>query len=177
MHIWRIREGIPSWADAALVVGGPVAIVGAMVASIEPVLDWFEPRGWAYAGFAVVLGVYSGAVGLAGWLFLRNQRKIRPEIVLPRITAACCAMPLVAIFHAVVMSLILSAGAVRGLSLDAIQVGVAGGLVLAGMLCYARLVSTALRFPERTALRVMRLSAGLSLVGVLAKVAAALLKQ
>jgi hypothetical protein len=80
MTLWRIKDGIPSLADALLVTGGVSTVIGIVVPSIDPMLNYFEPMGLVYLGWAglFLLGAIVGVTGMIG--FYRNEKIIRNEI-------------------------------------------------------------------------------------------------
>lgn len=93
MTLWRIRDGVPSIADALLTLGGPLSACSGAISCIDPLLDFFEPRGLGYLGFAIALLLLLVSGGAAAWLFFRNEKKLRWEVIVPRRVFLISAVP------------------------------------------------------------------------------------
>ncbi len=104
MTLWRIKNGLPSLADGLLVIGGIPGAVFIPVRALDPLLDYFEPRGLPYLGYAILFVMLFGLGGLGLLVFLRNQRKLRPKIRAPRVVFAFTVPPLAFLSHSLALS-------------------------------------------------------------------------
>ena len=167
MTFWRIRDGIPSFADALLVAGGPVFGIGCFVAIADPFLDYFEPKGLLYLGFGLlfVIGLIVGGGGFA--IFWRNQQKIRPEIRIPRLVFAFASVPLIFIFHQLLLPVFWKP---LVNDLDQAWRNLGFSLIVIFAWLYVAVVKAALRYPERTTIIALWFNIGLCAIGLVAKV-------
>ena len=155
MTLWRIRNGIPSFADALLVAGGPALCIGCFVEIADPFLNFFEPKGFLYLGWGLLCLAGSLLGGCGFLLFWNVQQKIRPEIRVPRLVFAFAAVPL--IWQPLVNDL---DKAWRNLGIGLV-------VIFAGL--YSVVVKTALRYPERTTIIAVWFSLALGAIGLIAK--------
>lgn len=167
MTLWRIRDGVPSLADALFVAGGPIFCIGCFTAIADPFLDYFEPKGLLYLGFGLLflIGLLFGGSGFL--LFWRIQQKLRPEIRFPRLAFAFAAIPLIFIFHQLLLPLFWTPLAN---DLDLVWRNLGFSLIVFFALLYVGMVKAAVRYPERTNFIALWFSVGLGLIGAVAKV-------
>jgi hypothetical protein len=169
MNVWRIKEGIPSLADALLVVGGLIGICMLFLPFADALLDFLEPKGLAYLGYFIALMFLLGAAAAGVWAFLKNEKKMRWEVVIPRRIFAITAAPL--IFIAMHLT---SPWAWRSDIGFFEHVGV---LVLLFLPLFVVVMRLSLRFPRRAAEVALWFHLSLAGIGVLAKAAGLLLKK
>ncbi|ATC64869.1 hypothetical protein CMV30_13325 [Nibricoccus aquaticus] len=159
MHLWKIQNGIPSLADNILVAAGLSLGVGAFVLSLNCALEFFEARGFNYLGYFAVFSVFGVLGGLGLWLFMRNEKLLRAEVIVPRrVFGFGTATVLIMITTALISDLFQSDLATTG-------------LVVIGFytIAYSVIVQCALRWPSRTTSFSLWLSLTLGALGVLAK--------
>jgi hypothetical protein len=178
MTLWRIKNGIPSYADALLVAGGMILGIGTFIPLFDRILDYFEPRGLLALGYAVLLLIGGSVGGLGFWVFWRNQKKMREEIRIPRLVFAFAAPPLILLFHTVFLPFVWSPWEEGRLdTLDHAWRNLGLSLIAVFALLYVLLVKAALRYPERTTIIALWFNMGLGAIGVLAKAASLFLKK
>ena len=169
MTIWRIKEGVPSLLDSLLVAGGAVGVSMIMVAVLDPLLDYMEPRGLSLLGFFIAFVLLLSTGGLAFWLFVRNEKKIRPEIIIPRRVFALTSAPLI------YMALYLTSPWVWRSEVSFTEH--IGALVLFFMLLFRLVIRASLRFPHRASEVAIWFHIVLCGLGVLAKAASLFIKR
>lgn len=169
MTLWKIHDGIPSIADAFLVVGGLIGACTVFIPCVEPILSVFEPRGLVYLGYFVALLVMliSGAAGF--WLFVRNEKKLRWEVIVPRRVFAITSLPVIFLVRFFTDAWAFRAGLGFFEHL--------ASLVFCFVPIFGLVVRVSLRFPERAAAAAMWFQLSLAALGVLAKFAALVLKR
>jgi len=174
MTLWRIRDGIPSFADALLVAGGPVFGIGCFIAIADPLLEYFDLRGQLYLGYGLLLiiGLIMGGSGFAA--FWHIHKKIRPEIRVPRLVFAFASVPLILIFHQLLLP-VLWKPLINDLHQAWRNLGICLIVVFAWL--YVGVVKAALRFPERTTIIALWFNLGLGAVGLIAKIMLLLMKK
>jgi hypothetical protein len=169
MTLWKINDGLPSAADALLVVGGFLGACTVFIPCIEPILSVFEPLGLVYLGyFVALLGMlFSAAAGF--WLFVRNEKKLRWEVIIPRRVFAITSMPVIFLVR-----FFTDAWAFRaGLGFfDHLAI-----LVVCFVPIFGLVIRVSLRFPQRAAEVAMWFQVSLAALGVLAKFASLVLKR
>lgn len=169
MTLWKIKDGIPSAADALLVVGGMLGACTVFVPCIEPILSVFEPLGWDFLGYFVALlaTLFSGAAGF--WLFVRNEKKLRWEVTFPRRVFAITSMPVILLVGFFTHEWAFRAG-FGYLAHHAL-------LVVCFVPIFGLVVRASLRFPHRAAAIAMWFQLSLAALGLLAKLAALVIKR
>ena len=174
MTLWRIRDGIPSFADALLVAGGTVFGIGCFIAIADPFLDYFEPKGQLYLGYGLLflIGLVSGGSGMA--IFWRNQQKIRPEIRIPRMVFTFASAPLIVIFHQLLLPAFWEP---LVNDLDQVWRNLGISLIVVFAWFYVAVVRAALRYPERTTIIALWFNVGLGAVGLIAKITLLFIKK
>ncbi|MBX3750899.1 MAG: hypothetical protein KF897_12490 [Opitutaceae bacterium] len=178
MTLWRIKDGIPSIADALLVAGGMICGIGIFVPLSDRILDYFEPRGLLVLGYAVLLVIGMGVGGLGFWAFIRNQKKIREEIRIPRLVFAFAAPPLILLFHSILLPVFWRPWENHSTeALDQAWRNLGVSLILVFAWLYVFMVKAAIRYPARTTIIALWFNVGLGAVGVAAKIAALLSKK
>jgi hypothetical protein len=172
MKLWHIVDGVPSVADGVLVSAAPVFCLGVFVRVLDPVLNYFEPRGLVYLGYALVFLAFGCLGGIGFAAFMANQKKMREEVRVPRVVFAFSAVPVVLVLHTAIVAWLVPTIVRRDLSLDSISNQV--GLVLIAVfgVLYALVVKAALRFPTRTTAIAIWFNLALSALEVAAKAAA-----
>ncbi len=169
MTIWRIKAGVPSLADALLVVGGLIGVCSLFIPCVEPLLDFFEPRGLSYLGYFIGLLLMLGAGAAGVWAFLRNEKKMRWEVVIPRRVFAITAAPLIfiAIHLTSPWAWSTDLGFFEHIAL----------LVVLFIPLFGIVVRLSLRFPARAAEVAIWFHVGLAGLGVIAKAASLFMKK
>jgi hypothetical protein len=169
MTLWRIKDGIPSVADALLTVGGLLGVCTVFIPCIEPILSVFEPLGLVYLGYflALLVMLMSGVAGV--WLFLRNEKKLRWEVIIPRRVFAITAVPMIFLVRFLTDPWTFRAGIsfFEHLAL----------LVVCFVPIFGLVVRFSLRFPQRAMEVAMWFHISLAALGVLAKFASLMLKR
>jgi hypothetical protein len=157
MHLWKIQNGIPSLADNFLVAGGTSVGIGGFVLTLDRALEFFEARGFNYLGYAVVFLAFGTLGGLGLWLFRRNEKRLRAEVIIPR---RVFGFGIAAVLILVTTSLVAQVFRLPLMSTGSIVVGIYTFL-------YTFVVKAALRWPARTATFSLCLSLVVGAVGVL----------
>ena len=169
MTLWKIKDGLPSAADALLVVGGFLGACAVFIPCIEPILGVFEPLGLVYLGyfFALLVMLFSAAAGF--WLFVRNEKKLRWEVIIPRRVFAITSMPVIFLvrFFTEPWAFRAGVGFFDHLAL----------LVICFVPVFGLVVRVSIRFPERAVGVAMWFQVSLAAIGVLAKFASLVLKR
>lgn len=99
MTLWRIDNGIPSLADALLVSVCPMAVCLSIIPISDWLLSYLEPHDLGALGFFLALMFMLGIGALTFSVFRRNERRIRPEIIIPRRVFAITSVPLIFIAY------------------------------------------------------------------------------
>jgi len=169
MTIYRIRDGVPSVADALLVVGGFPGACTVFTPCIEPILAVFEPIGLVYLGYFIALLVMLMSIAAGIWIFLRNEKKLRWEVIIPRRVFAFTSMPVIflVLFFTDAWAFRVGVGFFEHLAL----------LVVCYVPIFGLVVRISLRFPERAALAAIWFQVALAALGVLAKFASLVIKR
>jgi hypothetical protein len=169
MNLWRIKDGMPSVADGLLVAGGMMGDFFLLTAVFDPFLNYFEPRGLLYLGYAILFIAF-GALGGFGFLvFWRNQKKLRVEIRVPRLVFAFAVPPLFLLFHSIAISWLFPFILPGKISLEDAYRLVGVTLVIGFALLYTTVVRAALRWPTRTTMIALWFNVGMGALGVTAK--------
>lgn len=169
MTLWRIKDGIPSIADALLATGGLIGVCLLFIPCIEPLLDFFDPKGLSYLGFLFGLIIMLGVGAVAVWVFIRNEKKMRWEVVIPRRVFAFTAAPLIFI------AMHLTSFWTRDADISFFEH--IGLLVILFVPVFGVIVRLSLLFPAKAAAIALWFQLGLTGLGVLAKVAYLFLKK
>ena len=150
-------------ADAFLVVGGFLGAASLFIPAIEPILSIFEPRGLSFIGYFLALLLMLAAGALGFWLFVRIERKLRWEVIIPRRVFAITSAPIIFILVYLTGPWVWKSG--MGFFEHALL------LVLALVPVYGLVLRLSLRFPERAAGVAIWFHLGLMGLGVFAKFA------
>jgi MFS family permease len=170
ISLWHVKDGIPSVADVLLVAGGMWGVIFLLQAVFDPVADYFDARGLLYVGYSLLFIVFGALGGLGLLAFLLVDRKLRPEIRVPRFVFAFTVVPLFPLLQPVLESWLFRYHPGTSHSVhDAGQI-VSAILILAFALLYALLVSVALRWPQRTTTVAFWFCAGMGVIGTAAMI-------
>ena len=170
MTIWRIKNGLPSVADGLLVAGGMIGGINLLSEVFDPVLNYFEPRGLLYVGYAILFVAFGALGGLGIMVFLRNQNKLRDEIRVPRLVFAFAIPPLFLLFNSIAISLIFPYIIRENISIEKANYVISLALIVGFALVYAVIVRAALRWPTRTTWIALWCNVGMAAIGVTAKI-------
>jgi hypothetical protein len=160
MHLWKIRNGIPSLADNFLVAGATSVGLGCFVLTLDHALEFFEPRGFSYLGYATVFLAFGVCGALGIWLFMRNEKLLRAEVIIPRRvfgfgTAAVLILITTSLIAQIVRLPLMSTGLI---------------VVVAYTCLYTLVVKASFRWPAPTTTCSVALSLALAAIGVLSKI-------
>ena len=170
MTLWRIKDGIPSLADGLLVTGGMMGGIFLLTAVFDPFLNYFEPRGFLYLGYAILFVVFGSLGGLGFFVFLRNQQKLREEVRVPRGVFAFAVPPLFLLFQEIAISWLFPSILEKKIELEDAYHLVGVTLFFGFAVLYAAVVRAALRWPGRTTVIALWFSVGMTALGATAKV-------
>ena len=156
-------------ADAFLVVGGLIGVCLLFIPCAELLLDFFEPRGLSYLGYFLALMFMLGAGAAGVWVFLRNEKMMRWEVIIPRRVFGITSAPLIFIAMHLTSSLVWSTdlGFFEHIAL----------LVVLFLPLFGIVVKLSLLFPARAAEVALWFHLGLAGLGVLAKAASLFMKK
>ncbi len=169
MNLWRIENGLPSLADGLLVAGGLVGGIFLLTTVLDPVLNYFEPRGLLYLGYAFLFSVFSVLGGIGFLVFWQNQNKIREEIRVPRIVFAFATPPLILLFQSVVIAWLWPDIIHKKITFEDAARTAGALLIIIFAILYAGVVRAAIRWPARTTIIALWFNVGMGMLGAVAK--------
>jgi hypothetical protein len=177
MHLWKNEGGVPSIADAVLVTSGPIAAIAATVVSIDPILNFMEPKGTMFGllGYASIFVILFSLVGGVAALIWRSAKQLRPEIQPPRIAFLVLAPILVMVTTQLGQQFFTIRFVLDNqLPVSTFTYVFYGSVLIALFLAgfgYFVVSRIALRFPQKTARYSVYFLIGVSILGVIGKIA------
>jgi len=135
----------------------------------ECLLSYFDPHDLSALGFFLALMFMLGAGALVVLMFRRNEKQIRPEIIIPRRVFAITSVPLIFIAYQITRPWAFRSG-VGFFEHFAIL-----SLFFTGI--FGLVVRACLKFPQRASEVAIWFSLVLSGIGVVAKAASIFLKK